>query len=112
MARRARRKIYKKQNRYYGDFREFEAVGGHCEALIEPGSSTATKNRQVAERLHNLRTEELLRIYNAHQQMVEAEAAEDHGPLEADPKSLTTLGGLLLYQLEEDASYVCPNAAG
>ena len=47
--------------RYYGDFRDFKALGGKQEALCPPGSSRATTDLTVARRLVGARLKELQR---------------------------------------------------
>ena len=64
MARKAKKKNigphkYQRGNRWYGDFRQYEAVGGGREPLAEPGSKWGTKDEEIAETLFVKRLNEL-----------------------------------------------------
>lgn len=60
---RARRRVFWRRRgrapRAYGDFRDFESVGGGIEALIVPGDKYATTDCIIAEKLANDRLREL-----------------------------------------------------
>lgn len=89
MARRNRKKrLYKKNGRFYGDFRDFRDVGGGQEALIPDGEMFATKTHSVAKQLGKARLEELRRLKKAGLGM------------ESD---LRRLGPFVDYQLQQEA---------
>ena len=83
-----KRRLYRKNGRFYGDFRSFSDVGGAQEALKPDGERYATKDIKVAKRLAKARIKELKRI---------REAGMDMG---AD---LRRLGPFVDYHLEEEA---------
>jgi integrase len=57
--RKKKKRLYVKAGRWYADFRDYRDVGGKCEALIPPGSSTATTDEVIASKLVSNRLEEL-----------------------------------------------------
>jgi integrase len=65
MAVRKRKWMYRKNGRFYGDFRTFADVGGSQEALVPQGERFATKKHPVAKRLAKARLAELKRLRKA-----------------------------------------------
>ena len=63
MARRPRKNVgthkFQRGDRWYGDFREYEDVGGGREALAESGSTWGTKDEEIAKALFVKRLNEL-----------------------------------------------------
>lgn len=62
MLRKRKSRIYLKRNRWYGDFRDYAEVGGKKEALMAPGTRSATSDEAEAARLAAARVEELERL--------------------------------------------------
>jgi hypothetical protein len=57
-----RKWLYRKDGRWYGDFRPYADVGGGQEALRPDGERYATKDHPVAKRLAKARLAELTKI--------------------------------------------------
>lgn len=52
-------RLYQRSGRWWGDFREFHAVGGAREPLLPPGQTRATPDRNLAAQLFAARIREL-----------------------------------------------------
>jgi len=52
-------RMYRRGGRWWGDFREFTAVGGRQEALRPPGQARATADRNLAAQLYAARLRQL-----------------------------------------------------
>src|SRR5690606_36110861 len=52
-------RMYQRAGRWWGDFREFHAVGGAREPLLPPGQARATPDRNLAAQLFAARVREL-----------------------------------------------------
>jgi integrase len=61
---RKKKRLYRKDGRWYCDFRDFHDVGGRQEALMPAGERFATKDRRTARRLAKARLKELRRARN------------------------------------------------
>lgn len=81
--------LYKKNGRYYADFRTFSDVGGGQEAMKPEGERYATKDHRVAKRLGKARFAELRRLRKG-----------GHAGEAAD---LRRLGPFVDYHLEREA---------
>lgn len=91
MATRGKKKwLYKKNGRYYADFRSYSDVGGGQEALIPSGERFATKKHHVAKRLGKERLAELRRLRQA-------------GLHDASWGDLRRLGPFIDYHMAEEA---------
>ena len=91
MARKAKKKnvgshVFWRNGRAYGDFRDYEDVGGGREALAIPGSTWGTKDEVTAKTLFDNRLNELLARRRKHagvqeeeeQSITLAELVKDH----------------------------------
>ena len=67
MAKKCKRRkwLYRKNGRWYGDFRPYADVGGGQEALKEAGERYATEDRSTAKKLAKERLAELRRLRRA-----------------------------------------------
>lgn len=52
-------RLYRRGGRWWGDFREFTAVGGRQEALRPPGQLRATADRNLAAQIYAARLRQL-----------------------------------------------------
>lgn len=89
MARNKKKWLYKKNGRFYGDFRAYADVGGGQEALVPEGERYATKDHRIAKRLGKGRLAELRRLRKA-----------GHADRDDD---LRKLGSFVDYRLEQEA---------
>ena len=81
--------LYKKNGRYYGDFRAYPDVGRGQEAMVPEGERFATKQHHVAKALGKKRRAELKRLRKA-----------GHDPARGD---LRRLGPFVDYHMEQEA---------
>jgi integrase len=89
MARTNTKRLYRKDGRWYVDFRDFADVGGRLEGVRPPGDRFATKDRATARRLAKARHKEL-------------KAARRRPPTESDV-DLTRLGDFVDHHLVREA---------
>lgn len=93
----AKNPLYKKNGRYYADFRRYRDVGGGQEAMIPPGERHATKDYRMAKRLAKERRAELRRLRKAN-------LGPEHG-------DLRRLGPFVDYHLDKEARRADANLA-
>jgi integrase len=99
----AARKLKKRKDRWYADFREFEAYGGGREALKLQGDRYGVTDKRAAQRLYDQRLAELL------QRRSQDEVKAEHHAISLHVPDLRRLEGVLQHHIEVYRSYVDPS---